>query len=305
MRGEEISVKKIAEAYGVSTKSVSRDIAKVKAFLAENREMTKHAELVYDYSAKAYRLTSDEFLSDKEMFAVAKIILGTRALSGMDAAGLIEKIKKFTTIKDRRMLDEIVRKELYHYTEIKHDCNNLIENVWRLIKILHDKREITIRYNKINRSVSEVRIQPASLVFMEYYFYLIAYYPDQYEEPRYFRIDRIKNIVEHRVRFDAHIIPDFDEGLLRKRCQFMFYGKLRRVRFLFSGLSVQAILDRLPTAKIIERKKGAYILEAEAHCDGIKMFLLSQGAWVKVLGPPEFAEEMAAEIEKMKKLYGE
>jgi hypothetical protein len=33
------------------------------------------------------------------------------------------------------------------------------------------------------------------------------------------------------------------------------------------------------------------------------MWLLSQGAWVKVIAPNEFAEEMRLEITKMMKLY--
>lgn len=37
--------------------------------------------------------------------------------------------------------------------------------------------------------------------------------------------------------------------------------------------------------------------------DGIKMYLLSQGSWVKVLAPQEFVDEMQAEIEKMRRLY--
>ena len=303
VRGEELSIKKIADAYGVSIKSVSRDIAKIKAFLADNRELVGHAELEYDYTAKAYRLVSDEFLTDKEMFAVAKVILGVRAFSEMDAAGLVNKFKKFTTVKDRKMLDIIVRKELYHYTEIKHDCDNVIDVLWKLVNILNNKREITIRYYRIDRTLMERRVQPVSLVFMEFYFYMIAYYPGKYDEPRYFRVDRIKDITEHRKTFDSVRIPDFDEGMLRKRCQFMFYGKLRKIRFLFTGLSVQAILDRLPTARIVERKRGHFIIEAETHGDGIKLFLLSQGSWVKALDPPEFVFEIKAEIEKMLKMY--
>lgn len=47
---------------------------------------------------------------------------------------------------------------------------------------------------------------------------------------------------------------NFDEGLLRKRSQFMWPGPLRRIRFQFTGPSVQAILDRIPTARVVEKK---------------------------------------------------
>jgi len=305
MRGEDISIKKLADTYGISTKSVSRDINKIKAFLSDNREMVSYAELVYDYTAKAYRLNSDEFLTDKEMFAVAKVILGTRAFSEINTAGLIAKFRKFTTVNDRKMLDEIVRKELYHYTEIKHDCESITETLWRLVNAIHEEREVTLSYHKVDRTLSEKRVQPVSIVFMEYYFYLIAYYPKKYDEPRYFRVDRIKDIVTHRNTFELENIPDFNEGLLRNRCQFMFYGKLRKIRFIYTGSSVQAVLDRLPTAKIVERKPEQYTIEAETHGDGIKMFLLSQGAWVKVIAPDEFVREMGDTARAIADLYNE
>ena len=61
----------------------------------------------------------------------------------------------------------------------------------------------------------------------------------------------------------------------------------------------QAILDKLPTAKIIDVKEEKMIIEAETYGTGINMFLLSQGSMVEVLEPGELVEEMQSEIEKM------
>ena len=83
----------------------------------------------------------------------------------------------------------------------------------------------------------------------------------------------------------------------------MWPGPSRRIRFEFTGPSVQAILDRIPTAKVVDRIGHKSIIEAEVFGDGIKMFLLSQGAWVKVLAPEAFVAEMKTEIEKMTDLY--
>jgi predicted DNA-binding transcriptional regulator YafY len=304
MRGEEISIKKLAAERGVSAKSVYRDVARIRDFLAENRDLTGNAELAYCSAQKAYRLTSDEFLTGKELFAIAKALLGTRAFPKEKVEDLIAKFKRFTAPGDRGKLERIVGKELLHYSEIKHDAS-VIDNLWRLINVIYDKKEITILYRKVDRSLTQKRVQPVSLIFTEYYFYLIAYYPGKYKEPRYFRVDRIREITEHRQGFEPGGAPDFDEGLLRRRSQFMFYGPLRKIRFAFTGRSVQAILDRLPTARIVGGKRGEYIIEAETHGDGIKMFLLSQGAGVKVLDPPEFVEEMWAEISRMGGQYNE
>ena len=95
----------------------------------------------------------------------------------------------------------------------------------------------------------------------------------------------------------------FDEGLLREKSLLMWPGTERTIRFEFSGPSVQAVLDKLPTARVIDPSGGKYLLEAEVYGDGIKMWLLSQGAWVKVVGPEEFVGEMREEIQKLDSLY--
>lgn len=83
----------------------------------------------------------------------------------------------------------------------------------------------------------------------------------------------------------------------------MWPGKLRKIRFEFTGPSIQAVLDKIPTARVIERSDGKYLVEAEVYGDGIKMWLLSQGSWVKVIAPDGFVSEMRSEIEKMMHYY--
>jgi len=59
----------------------------------------------------------------------------------------------------------------------------------------------------------------------------------------------------------------------------------------------------LPNAKVIEEKQGEYIVEAKLFGKGIKMWLLSQGDSVEVIGSDKLREEMMETIEKMKRLY--
>ena len=84
----------------------------------------------------------------------------------------------------------------------------------------------------------------------------------------------------------------------------MFPGDIKKITFECELRSLQAILDRIPTAKVLSRKKDKATVEAEVLCgEGIKMFLLSQGDWVKILSPPEFVDEMRDKVQKMAKLY--
>lgn len=63
----------------------------------------------------------------------------------------------------------------------------------------------------------------------------------------------------------------FEEGEFGKRIQFMYGGKLRKVTFDYSGYSVEAVLYRLLTAKIIDENDGKYIIQAEGFKNGIDM----------------------------------
>ena len=81
-------------------------------------------------------------------------------------------------------------------------------------------------------------------------------------------------------RFNIQYRNRFEEGEFRKRIQFMYGGKLRKVRFKFLGESVEAILDRLPTADVVGKEDEAYIVEAEVFGKGIDKWVRGQGELV-------------------------
>lgn len=304
VKGDGLSVKELALNYAVSEKTISRDLKYIKSFLAEHSDLVGYSELEYSYKEKSYSLYLDFFLSNKQLFVITKIILGSRSLSKMDVLNIISKLKRLTSTSDRKMLEKIVQKELYHYKEVKHDCNSVVDNLWQLINAIEERSEITIEYYKMDRKNIERRIKPIAVLFSEYYFYLIAFHvEDDSFQPIYYRVDRVVNIIKHRIKFSIVEKYRIDEGEIKNKVQFMFPGKCQKIRFEFSGPSVQAVLDRLPTAEIIESKGNTYLIEAEVFGNGIKMYLLSQGSWVKVLSPQKLVEEMRDEVKHLHEIY--
>ena len=114
-------------------------------------------------------------------------------------------------------------------------------------------------------------------MFSEYYFYVTAFIEDEEVKadfdvlndsyPTIYRIDRIR---EYKVLDDKFRIPyanRFEEGEFRKRIQFMYGGKLQRVRFTYSGSSIEAVLDRLPTAVIESENEGVCLEFLRKHAD--------------------------------------
>ena len=203
-----------------------------------------------------------------------------------------------------RICSRAQRAEVFQYNEVSHDCLSVIDNIWKLTRCISHKTEITVEYHRWDRSAITRRIIPIAILFSDYYFYLIAYHGEENSwEPRYYRVDRIVKIVEHREHYRIPSRYDFDEGELRSKIQFMQAGKYRKIRFSYEGESVQAILDRLPTARIVEVDGPRKIIEAETFGKGINMYLLSQGRKIRVLEPSDLVEEIKTEIAEMAGFY--
>ena len=75
----------------------------------------------------------------------------------------------------------------------------------------------------------------------------------------------------------------FEEGEFRKRVQFMYGGKLQHIKFRYTGPSLEAVLDRLPTAKIVSEDSKGWTVEAEVFGKGIEMWLRSQGDCISLI----------------------
>ena len=65
MKGENISVKNLADEYGVSSKSISRDLGEINNFLFENRDLLGNKELKYAANSINNYFEFDNFLLSK------------------------------------------------------------------------------------------------------------------------------------------------------------------------------------------------------------------------------------------------
>ena len=59
--------------------------------------------------------------------------------------------------------------------------------------------------------------------------------------------------------------------------------KLRRIKFIYKGLSVEAVLDRFPTAEIVEHNEKGWLIKAEVYGDGVDIWLRGQGDLIEII----------------------
>ena len=116
-------------------------------------------------------------------------------------------------------------------------------------------------------------------------------------------ISMIKSYKDTGEKFRIAYASRFEEGEFRKRIQFMYAGRLMKIKLRYTGKSPEAVLDRLPTAKIVEQGEKECLIEAEVYGNGIMMWLLSQRELIDVLEPESLRSKMTETILKMAEKY--
>ena len=286
-----------AKKYGVNERSIQRDIDDIRSFLEDDSERTGVINsVVYDRAEKGYRLETlyKQRLTNSEVLALCKILLDSRAFTKKEMTTLIDKVVSCSVPQsNQKIVKEMIRNEEYHYVELKHRTL-MIDLIWKLQMAIRESKYIEISYLRTkDKSIVKRKLKPAAIMFSEYYFYLTAFIDDEEVKkdfdvindsfPTIYRIDRIKSLKVLEEHFKIPYKNRFEEGEFRKRVQFMYGGKLQKIKFKYSGTDIDAIMDRLPTAKVLDETDGVYTVSAEVFGKGIEMWLRSQGDYVEVL----------------------
>ncbi len=287
--GGVISKAEEAERYGVSLRSVQRDIDELRSYFEDNAEEFGYLKISYDKKENGYKLTSAYTklnFDGNETLAISKILLDSRALSKKAMESIVGKIIDSCKSKDRATVREMLKNELYHYVQPQHD-DEFMKTMWQLAQAIKDRNYIDIKYKrpKDGKTVKR-RLLPAAIMFSEFYFYLAAYIQDKEvreahdlknsDTPTVYRIDRFVSVSVSKEKYSVDYKERFQEGEFRKRIQFMFTGELCKVQFTYTGDYPDTVLDRLPTAKLVSQKGKRCVFRAEGYKKGLEMWLASQ-----------------------------
>ena len=293
LSGNTLNKKEAAARFQVGEKSIQRDLETLRAYYAGQGN-----DLLYDREANCYRLEqpAEARLTKSEVLAVCKILLESRAFTEKELDPILNKLVACCTpVQNLRAVQELIGNERFHYVP-PHHGQAFVDKLWTLGKAIRDHKVMEMDYvGTHNGTPKHRRVQPVGILFSEYYFYLAAFIEgiDKKEHfanpedrsPTIYRVDRIESFTVTHDRFDIPYKDRFQEGEMRKRIQFMYGGKLRHIKFKYTGPNIEAVLDRLPTARVLEElPDGGQLVEAEVFDgNGLDMWLRSQGEWVELV----------------------
>lgn len=300
-KGERLSKRELTHYYGVGEKTIQRDIEDIRNYLAEKRGYELDATVKYNRGQNYYYLArfEREWLSNQEVLAVCKILLESRAFTREEMNQLLAKLLMQATPKQRKVVEGIIKSESVNYVQLQHR-KPLIETLWQVSDAIIQEHPIHFSYTRQDGRTKERTVKPLAVIFSEFYFYLIGLQIYETEDAfRTYRLDRMKAVTTSDEKFNVPYRDKFRDGEFRKRVQFMYDGDLMRVKFRYFGVSIEHVLDRLPTAKAKKRDVGVYDVIAEVYGDGILIWLLSQGSQVDVIAPQDLRNEWLSVAEQI------
>lgn len=322
LNGETLGLEETAKKFGVSEKSVSRDFNLIELFLADNNvEKGSSYEIVNIETSKRekgrfqLKNADSRFMSRAEVLSVCKILMDSRALPQKEMSPIVEKLLTTAVSRgDQLFIRDLLLNEWFNYVEPSHKTP-ILETLLAISKAIKAQRIIKISYKKTSGDTVDRILEPLGIIFSEYYFYLAGNIKDidkdKYfqikgdENPTMYRVDRIKAIELLDERYVVQESKRFKEGEYRKRIQFMYGGSLHHLKLLVKDFALEAVCDKLATARVKSWDKDGYehLVEAELFGDGILMWLMGQGDGVKLIAPEGLVQKLKDKITKLQTIY--
>lgn len=290
VKGDVLNKKELAQRFCVTERSIQRDMESLRCFFTEQGMVQ---DIIYDKKLKGYRLEYNtcRTLNNSEILAVCKILLESRSMKREEMMLILDKLLDCCVPdSSKKAVTKLIANERFHYIPPRHN-RNILPGLWEIGQAVEQHCVMEIEYLKMDGNATNRVVEPVGLMFSEYYFYLVAFvrnepYTSYFKKkktlmPAIYRIDRIQKFTVTDEHFTPAYVDRFQEGEFRKRVQFMYGGKLNRVKFKYVGPSIEAVLDRLPTAEIIGQDDEGWFVEAEVFGTGIDMWMRSQGEYVR------------------------
>lgn len=290
MEGQVLSKKDLAKRFDVAERSIQRDMEVLRNFF-EKKGLGQ--TVIYDRNRGGYRVQdpSRQQLSKSEMLVICKILLDSRSMRNDEMFPILDKMVSCgVSAESQASVQRVLENEKYYYIE-PHHHKPLLKDLQTIYTAIQRRNILEIEYERIkDHQIVKRRVRPMMILFSEYYFYLTTLLGNGEAEreqdwekncfPMIYRVDRVRSIEVLNETFQPPCKSPDEEKAFRDRVQFMYGGKLEHIRFKYVGPSLETVLDRLPTAEIVEQDESGWVIEAEVFGKGIQMWLRSLGGHV-------------------------
>ncbi|GFI42840.1 hypothetical protein IMSAGC018_00504 [Lachnospiraceae bacterium] len=177
-QGKIVHKAKMSETYGVSPRTIQRDIVDIQCFLQDQcMETGSIQEIVFDKKTGGYLMQTKQnyCLNEKAVLVVCRILLESRVLVKTELFPIIHSLAALCSDDSKvSAVKNMLQSGMEDYVEPEHGVE-LVNQIWNLENAVKGQRYIEIRYGNGMGSGSVVRkLKPMGVIIFKCRFYLVA-----------------------------------------------------------------------------------------------------------------------------------
>lgn len=296
LQGEKLNSEEIAQSYDVQKRTVYRDLQIIR----ENPIFSDNYHLEFDESQKNRFVVKDEGISINEVLAIIQILIGVRALSKPELKETIYHLRELVSVKDQPKIDQLLKVE---YLPVK-SSGDLFIRIGEFTEFIKSNAEIEFTYRGSLSTSDDKKVRhgvPVSLYFSDFYFYVVIFSDDK--GSRTCRLDRM--ISYKKVNKSTTVQRSkLKDGTTIRNYTYLLNGGRKSYFKIQSWTNPQVALDRLPNSRVVKSEAdGSVIIEGYLYLQGLKLWILGEGTFVKVLEPASLVTEVKEELQATLKQY--
>lgn len=257
----------------------------------------KFGKSLYSHQGRLFETYQLRLLSDA--------VLSARFITATDKQSIVKQLKNLTSKEQAKTLPDTLifnPSSNIDYSLIRFNIDKVHEAVSnnKIIEYQYGKYNVHKEFT-LNRDGEIYQTEPYALIWRNDFYYLIGRYLPT-NEFRHYRLDRIRHIQVSDKTFRRE---KFDTSQYIDQSFHMFTGDDRWIKIVFENDLINMIIDRFGLDVDIEPIDDAHLLlTTKAKISiGLKSWIMRWGAKAKVISPPELAEDIVEEIQKMQERY--
>lgn len=316
LQGEKLSKYELMDEFQKNASTIQRDIMIIEDILLQftthlpKNKFSPFKEIgSLDRLEKGIYQLSDfnksTYFSDLELYIIFKILFASRGLHETELKLTYDKL--FANFSDKKSMNNLLANERFYYEGVPKE--NVTPSIDIILKALLNKQLIEFTYTKNGETKTFQRV-PMDIYFSDLYFFMISAKHTAKDDTDFsslnkFRINNMKDIRVLTKQQQIEYANRFEGGILRNQTALPFFGDpiTLVIDFFYDPVYV---LDRFPKSKIKQiNPDGSHRIEIPANNGyGVKMWLLEQGAHVKVISPKYMGDYLIENISQTLSYYG-
>ena len=161
IKGNKVNKALFSMEHGINERSFDRDIEDIRLFLSE---IYSTDELLFDKADNAYYITGQakSEIDSGEAYALAKVLLGSKALRKDETEGILGSLISNVNKKDSRVLESKLTNDVKLYEGVKHD-KAILKFIRDLSDCIFEGKHIRMRYHTSKTKMQNVDIYPKDI----------------------------------------------------------------------------------------------------------------------------------------------